>query len=98
VRRCSGNPGTGRRSSAPTSSPDPSEHERYRKRQCLSITIVLDHTVARRCRVSIRRLLALQEGLFLEGRRRRHTRACEAYPDCRQCWHRYIFFQSPACS
>jgi hypothetical protein len=56
----------------------------------LSITIVnIDNCSARgRWRVSLLRLLALQKGVPIAGRRHRHTKACAAEPDCRQCCHR----------
>ena len=47
-----------------------------------------DCAVARRCRISIRRLLALQKGVPIAGQWRRHTKACEAQPDCKQCCQR----------
>ena len=43
-----------------------------------------------RCRVLLLRLFALQEGVPIVGRRRRHTKACAAQSDCWQCcqWSR----------
>ena len=61
----------------------------YLKPPCSSITIVHadDRSACRQGRVLLLRLFALQKGVPIAGRRRRHTKACAAQADCWQCCH-----------